>query len=118
MGRKYNPTPDEIEYIRQKYDGSGTTTQAIARHLQKYPTWYIKRQATLLGVTVFQGAGEPWTEAELDYLKEKYGRFEIQYIQRGLKRISGIQRSKTAMASTWVVCGNMSMTPAATSLNP
>ena len=63
MNKKYFPTDSELQIIRDLYDGTTLRLGKIMRALgSKYPRWYVRRQAVVLGVA---RAKEPyWTAAE------------------------------------------------------
>ncbi len=96
MNKKYFPTDSELQIIRDLYDGTTLRLNKIMRALgSKYPRWYVRRQAIVLGVA---RAKEPdWTAAEEAYVEDHYPRFGLQHIQRGLKSTLAVQRSFNAI---------------------
>ena len=96
MNKKYFPTDSELQIIRDLYDGTTLRLGKIMRALgSKYPRWYVRRQAVVLGVA---RAKEPyWTAAEEAYVEDHYPRFGLKHIQRGLKSTLAVQRSINAI---------------------
>lgn len=96
MGYKYNPTEEEKQIIRDLYDGSSLRLSKIMRLLDsKYPRWFVRRLARDMGLA--RTMPRDWTEEEERYLDENWPAMGLKYLQRGLKRTFGVQRSYTAI---------------------
>jgi len=95
MKRKYNPTEEELQIIRDHYDGSTLRTCKIMRLLgSKYPRQYVKRKAQALGLARVK---EPrWSPKEETYLLDHYPQMGMKKLWGGLKRL-GSPRSITAI---------------------
>ncbi len=96
MRRKYFPTGEELQIIRDNYDGSTLNTNKIMRLLgRKYPRYFIRKKAAELGLTRSKKCR--WTQEEEAYLADKYPEYGLKKLQKGLKLKFGVFRSTTAI---------------------
>lgn len=95
MKRKYSPTEEELQIVRDHYDGTTLMINKIVRLLnKKYPRWYIRNLARTLGLARVK---EPdWRAEEETYVYENYPRMGLKALQSGLRR-KGFIRSTTAI---------------------
>jgi len=95
--RIYFFTPEELQIIKDHYDGSTPSLNKIMRLLgSKYPRWHIRRKAAEMGLAKPKIAN--WSEVEEDWLHENFPRKGYQAVQAGLRRINGgITRSPCAI---------------------
>jgi hypothetical protein len=95
--KKYFYTPEEMQVIKDYYDGSTLNINKIMRLLgRKYPRWYIRRKAAEIGLAKPKAAF--WSEREEEWLHENFPRKGFRAIQAGLFRINGgITRSPCAI---------------------
>jgi len=96
--KKYFPTGEELDIIRDIYDGTTVKTNRIMMRLgRKYPRWYVKKLAQQMGLA--RVAKPPdWSQAEENYLTDNYHHRGLTAIRNALKRINGgITRSDTAI---------------------
>jgi len=96
--RKYFPTENELQTIRDLYDGTTVKINIIMMRLgRKYPRWHIRKLAQEMGLA--KSSKMPnWSPEEEEYLEDKYHRWGYVALRNGLMRINGgVSRSRTAI---------------------
>jgi hypothetical protein len=96
--KKYFPTENELQIIRDLYDGTTVKTNIIMMRLgHKYPRWHVKRLAQEMGFAR-QIKRPNWSPEEEQYLEDNYHRRNYLSLRNGLMRINGgVSRSRTAI---------------------
>ena len=96
MNKKYYLTDEELQIIRDLYDGSSLRLSKIMRALgRKYPRHYVRKVASTMGLARVK---EPdWTDAEEGLIYECYPRLGLKALQTKLRYLTGVTRSTPAI---------------------
>jgi hypothetical protein len=85
---KYEWGPELDAYLKSHYFGGLNRRFRVLNRMIRMtglPRWYIKRQATRLGLTMHMDR-RPWTRAELDHLENMIGKVSTATIAKRLGR--------------------------------
>ncbi len=97
MRKKYFPTPEEIEIVKDLYDGTATAISTIMRRTgRKYPRCYIKRLARNLGLA--RPKEKDWSPEEERYLFDHYPEMGLKALRIRLAQNFGVVRSHTGIS--------------------
>jgi len=96
MKKQYFPTDEELQIIRDLYDGSTLRLNKIMRALdRRYPRHYVRRVAATMGLARVK---EPdWTDAEEALVYDCYPRLGLMALRTKLKYLTGVSRSTIAI---------------------